>query len=122
MNSVAVSGGGQGFPASHVRNDRLAVSLAKRKLKAVEPVRGSPSPNSGATISCSLISGCCAYHCSTWSRFTSRLTIWSIMTLSPNSLSADSVVSESTRTSRPSRQVSPPKSSDPARSTAVSIN
>jgi hypothetical protein len=60
--SVAVSGGGQGFPASHVRNERLVVSLAKRKLKAVEPVRGSPSPNSGATISCSLISGCCAYH------------------------------------------------------------
>ena len=91
--SVAVSGGGQGFPASHVRRERLAVSLARRKLKAVEPVRGSPSPNSGATISCSSISGCRAYHCSTSSRFTRRLTIWSVMTLSPNSLSADSLVS-----------------------------
>ena len=57
MCSVAVSGGGHGFPASHVRNDRLAVSLARRKLNAVDPVRGSPSPNSGATISCSSISG-----------------------------------------------------------------
>ena len=89
-------------PASQVRNDRLAVSLASRKLRAVEPVRGSPSPNSGATISCSAISGCRAYHCSTSSRLTRRPTIWSIITLSPNSLSADSAVSEPTRTSRPS--------------------
>ena len=100
--SVAVSGGGHGAPASQVRNDRLAVSLASRKLRAVEPVRGSPSPNSGATISCSAISGCRACHCSTSSRLTRRPTIWSIITLSPNSLSADSVVSEPTRTSRPS--------------------
>ena len=90
--SVAVSGGGHGFPASHVRSERLVVSLARRKLKAVDPVRGSPSPNRGATISCSSISGCRANHCSTSSRFTRRPTIWSVMTLSPSSLSADSLV------------------------------
>ena len=31
--SVAVSGGGHGFPASHVRRERRAVSQARRKLK-----------------------------------------------------------------------------------------
>src|ERR1700677_480303 len=120
--SVAVSGGGQGAPASQVRTARRAVSLASRKLRAVEPVRGSPSPNSGATISCSAISGCREYHCSTSSRLTRRPTIWSIITLSPNSLSADSAVSEPTRISRPSRHVSSPKSSEPARATAVSTS
>src|ERR1700722_1668765 len=119
--SVSVSGGGHGFPASHVRSERLVLSLARRKLKAVDPVRGSPRPKRGATICCSSISGCRANHCSTSSRFTRRPTIWSFMTLSPSSLSADSLVTESTRTSSPSRQVSSPKSSDPARATAVSM-
>ena len=68
--SVAVSGGGHGVPASQVRNDRRAGSWASRKLRAVDPVRGRPSPNSGATICWSSISGCRAYHCSTSRRLT----------------------------------------------------
>lgn len=57
VSSVAVSGGGQGAPASQVRSERRLRSLATRKLSAVDPVRGMPSPNSGATISWSSISG-----------------------------------------------------------------
>ena len=42
--SVAVSGGGHGLAASHVRNDLRAVSLARRKLKAVEPCARESEP------------------------------------------------------------------------------
>ena len=48
--SVAVSGGGHGSAASQTRSDRRDGSWASRKLSAVEPVRGRPRPNSGATI------------------------------------------------------------------------
>ena len=42
--SVAVSGGGHGWPASHTRSERRAGSWASRKLSAVDPVRGRPEP------------------------------------------------------------------------------
>ena len=58
LSAVARSGGGQGWPASHVRSERRLSSQANRKLSAVEPVRGSPSPKSGASISSSSMSGC----------------------------------------------------------------
>jgi hypothetical protein len=49
-SSVAVSGGGHGELASHVRNERRERSQANKKLRAVDPVRGIPNPKRGATI------------------------------------------------------------------------
>ena len=57
VSKVAGSGGGVGAPLSQASKDRARGSSASRKLSAVEPVRGSPSPNNGAAISCSSISG-----------------------------------------------------------------
>ena len=45
-----VDGGGHGLVASHRRSDRAQGSSASRNDSAVEPVRGSPRPMSGATI------------------------------------------------------------------------
>ena len=55
--SVAVSGGGHGASASQVLRNRRERSQASRKLSAVDPVRGRPSPKSGATICWPSISG-----------------------------------------------------------------
>ena len=43
----------------------------------MDPVRGSPMPNNGATICWSPISGNSAYHCSIRSRLTRKPMTWS---------------------------------------------
>ena len=67
-----VDGGGHGWPDSQRRSDRALGSSARRNDSAVEPVRGSPRPISGAVMGSSAISGWRRYQSSTSRRDRSR--------------------------------------------------
>src|SRR6478609_5753073 len=62
---TTVDDGGHGSDDSHRRTYRTFGSCASRHDSAVEPVRGSPSPNSGASTGMSSIPGWRRYQSST---------------------------------------------------------
>ena len=106
-------GGGHGSPSSQVRRLRKAGSSPSRCDSAVEPVRGRPTPTNSISTVCSSISGWRRYQSSTFRRLVRARSTARRNPCSPMSLSVASVIAERISTSRPSRQVSPPKSSSP---------
>ena len=69
-----VDGGGAGPDDSQSVSERAAGSSARRNESAVDPVRGNPSPMSGATMGSSSISGCRRNQSSICNRWLSRWT------------------------------------------------
>ena len=117
-----VDGGGQGWFDSHSRSERAAGSSASRKDNAVEPVRGRPSPISGASIDSSSISGWRRYQSSTCKRVVRSRVNRNGSATWPSSLRLASVSIEWTRRSSPSRNESSPKSLRPVCSLAAASN
>ena len=120
--NVAASGGGHGHMDSHVLIERTAGSSPSKQASALDPVRGSPKPINGATISPSSISGCRRYQSSIRSRSESMETICVSIDMRPRSLRRASLSKEATRISKPSRNESGPKSPRPVAARACASN
>lgn len=116
---ATVDGGRHGLFDSHSSNDRASGSSANRNDSAVEPVRGRPSPISGASIRSSPMDGSRRNQPSISRRDTSSRSMSIGSTAAPSSFSVASVLIDVTSRSRPSRNASSPKSVSPVRSLAA---